>query len=100
VVAVALQRDGAIYRIDRYPAEGHHPTIESLPNKGAPLRLESGCIDPVSPAAPDAPVEAAIWATRMVIDQLLGAGRFGPTLIGVVEEQADPPLDQLGLVES
>jgi molybdopterin/thiamine biosynthesis adenylyltransferase len=100
VVAVALQRDGSIYRVDRYPAEGHYPTIETLSKEGASLRLESGCVDPISPAAPDAAIEAAIWATRMVVDQLLGTGRFGPSVIGVIEEQPDPPLDQLGLVES
>lgn len=101
VVAVAIQRAGGVYRVDRYPGDGHYEAIEGLkqPTDQA-LRLEVGCADPVSPTTPDAVAEAAIWAVRVVIDLLLGTEQFGPTVLGVVEPQADAPLDRLGIVVS
>jgi hypothetical protein len=98
VVAAVLQRDGAIYRIDRYPASDHYRSIERLRVEVKAPLLETGCADPISPATPDSVVEAAVWTVRVVVDQLLGTGTFGATVIGVTEIQLDPPFDNLGIV--
>ena len=60
VVAVALQRDGAVYRIDQYPGADHYPPIDRLRSIGTTPVLETGCADPISPTTPDTVVEAAV----------------------------------------
>ena len=101
VVTVAIQRDGGVYRVDRYPADGHYEAVEGLAKLDAHAgRFEAGCADPVSPTTPDAVAEAAIWAVRVAVDLLLDTEQFGPTLVGVVEPQPDAPLDSVGIVVS
>lgn len=100
VVAAVLQRDGGVYRIDRYPGTGHYSAIERLRPPSTTLLLETGCADPISPATPDSVVEASIWTVRVVVDRLLDAAKFGPTVIGVTDIQPDAPFDRLGIVVS
>lgn len=102
VLQVALQRDGGVIRIDRYPEESGEPRHREIPDTDdeSGVVLEPGCTDPVSPTTPDTVVEAAVWTVRLAVDQLLGRNEYGPTLLAVTTPQPDAPLNEIGVVAS
>jgi molybdopterin/thiamine biosynthesis adenylyltransferase len=100
VVAVALERSGGVVRIDVYPGdEARRPApIQPLVHDG-PLLIEPGCGDPISPTAPAAVEEAAVWLVRVAESLLVGGSEFPTSLVVVAIPQEDQPFTQPGLVE-
>lgn len=104
MVSAALQREGAIARIDRFPlwdGESHLPAVPVA--VGLTKRYEQGCGSPVSMTPPWAVLRAAALAANIALDQLRMIPRNpedSPTVIEVMTPQTDSPYDKVGLLMS
>ena len=92
LLAVYLQRDGDIGRVERYPRlsnESPQPPASRGPREHRALR-ESGCGDPVSPAPPSAALALAGLASLAAADLLLERP-VPPSTTYVLRPQTDDP---------
>jgi molybdopterin/thiamine biosynthesis adenylyltransferase len=100
LVAVWLQRQGGIARVDRFPLwddEHHLPVIP--PGEGEDA-YEYGCGSPVSKTPPNAVVRAASLACEVALDQLNLGQRLPVTTIEIIESQPDEPYTKRGIITS
>lgn len=99
---VALHREGAIVRVDRYghgtPPDDQRPEHISAREGGVTTYREAGCGDPVSSTPPDAVVTAASVACRWAIDQMHSwrQQRLPASHVEVLTPQADEPYREVG----
>ena len=102
-VKVALHREGAIVRVDRFgegTCETRHPFIEALPSAAGRIFREAGCGDPVSSTPPASVFHAASMACRAAIDTTRPANQrtVPDSIVEVLVPQPDAPWDREGLV--
>lgn len=99
LISVCIQREGDVIRADRWPlrpGERHAPPVP--PKTSAADLREAGCGDPVSPAPPVSPAEAAALAWRISADVLCEGFRFPATIVHVSAPDEVPPYNKVGTV--
>jgi molybdopterin/thiamine biosynthesis adenylyltransferase len=101
LIAVYIQRDGGVVRVDRFPVregENRLTPLPPLPDTARALLREGGCGDPVSPTSPSSVVLAAGLACRAAIDILTGRLELPASVAEVLVVQEEVPYDRLTLL--
>lgn len=99
VVAVCVQRDGDVLRVDRMPLRRGESPLPPLPLlDGATALRERGCGNAVSPTPPAAVVAAAELALRVVLDEATRECALPATVADVRRAQPESPFHRLGQV--
>jgi hypothetical protein len=101
-IKVALHRDGAMLRVDRFgPGTARaRPAPIPDPGTGGPALREAGCGDPISPTPPSAVIAAASAACRMTVDTLQATRRrrLPDSMVEILVPQPDHPYDSVGIL--
>jgi hypothetical protein len=98
LVAVCLQREGGIARVDRWPLTDGETHLPPVPEHVVDGVRERGCGDLVSLTPPHSVSTAANLAVRVLLDQLAQTQLLPATVVEVLRPQADAPYDKLGQV--
>jgi molybdopterin/thiamine biosynthesis adenylyltransferase len=101
LLAVYIQRDGGVLRVDRSPlrdGETRLPEMPPLPDQRRVLLREGGCGDPISPTPPSSVLAAAALACRAATDVLTGRLQLPASIAEVLGVQEKAPYDRLSLL--
>ncbi len=101
LIAVYIQRDGGVVRVDRSPLRDGESRLETLPPLSDSKRVllrEGGCGNPVSPTPPSSVLAAASLGCRAATDILTGRLELPASVAAVLNAQEEAPYDLLSLL--
>lgn len=101
LIAVYIQRDGGVVRVDRSPLRDGESRLHELPQLSDSQRVllrEGGCGDPVSPTPPSSVLAAASLGCRAATDMLTGRFELAASVAEVLNVQEEVPYDRLSVL--